>query len=312
MRGTSRSGGVVAGLLLLIAAVVLAPMAYASGLDLASRAAPKNGPGKPELKEPKFSTGFRLPASNGYTLYVSAIALPKKPGKGLVGLTARSSGAESTYGARGTVTPKRIAADFGPLGSVQMSLHRRRGMRRVHPNCGPDRHRHFSVQNGVWRGSVSFSGEGGYTAAAASVAKPTYLYGPIGCESVIGGDNIRSVALNNLGMGTSFDADQNRGPGTAVRFFGLEVERSVPISIVRQVWSVGGPETFSYDAVLTTATVAPPPPFSGQATFQREDRLGNGTLSGTLAATFPGGPTVNLTGPSRAANLSHSKVTMVP
>ena len=112
---------------------------------------------------------------------------------------------------------------------------------------------------------------------------------------------------------SSFDAYQNRGPGTTTRFRADETEFTQSLTIFREVWVKGTPDVFSYNSSLTQATVAPPAPFQGQASFAATDDRGHGTLSGTLTAVFPGNPTpVSLVGSEGKARIRYAKVTFTP
>ena len=63
-----------------------------------------------------------------------------------------------------------------------------------------------------------------------------------------------------------------------------------------------GAGAFSYDPLLRTATLAPPAPFSGRASFHRGAVLEN-RWTGNLAIDFPGRSNVPLTGPGIGASL---------
>lgn len=65
------------------------------------------------------------------------------------------------------------------------------------------------------------------------------------------------------------------------------------------------PSTFTFDNALTSAAVAPPPPFSGTATLERENRRQRGGWIGTLSASFPGVANVPLAGPTFTATMDY-------
>ena len=64
----------------------------------------------------------------------------------------------------------------------------------------------------------------------------------------------------------------------------------------------GASSAFGSDDILSSATVAPPPPFSGTGTFGHGP--GGKSWDGSLVVSFLGAPRVPLTGPSFAAWLA--------
>jgi hypothetical protein len=64
------------------------------------------------------------------------------------------------------------------------------------------------------------------------------------------------------------------------------------------------PSTFTFNRALTSATVAPPPPFIGTATLERESRKQRGSWTGDLTAPLPGAATVALAGPAFTATMN--------
>jgi hypothetical protein len=269
--------------------------------------------GRPShVRRPLRTTGFRVSGTNGYTVFVTwlpaGFAGTPTP---QVGIKAITAGAFSTYVVPGTASRTRIEAQFGALGTLDMTFHPSGRLGHYHPRCSGRRYhlkRRYLVKEGTWRGTINFTGEAGYTTVAASQAKPTYLFDPRTCESISGGKGDGGGWLSNAGTSTFFDAYQNGGPGTRTSFRAAEFEPGAAIGIYREVWVTGPPEAFTYNTALTNATVAPPPPFQGQASVQAFGKNRIGTLTGTLAASFPGGPTASLTGPDGAAHLEYAKV----
>jgi hypothetical protein len=257
---------------------------------------------------PHHATGLRVQASNGYTAFVTGLP------KGVIGPTAGvgikliTSGASATYLVPGTFGRRRIVAQFGDLGSLDVTFHPSGKLGRYHPQCTRSRYR---VKKGVWEGSINFTGDGGYTTLAATQAKPTFLFDPQVCESITGGKADGGGWLSVAGQSTFFDAYQNDGRGTSTAFRAAEFESGTPMVISREVWTTGTPQAFTYDNALTNATAQPPPPFQGLATFQSTRRNGfgrDGTFTGSLSASFPGGPTVSLTDPGSSAHIEYANV----
>ena len=74
------------------------------------------------------------------------------------------------------------------------------------------------------------------------------------------------------------------------------------MKISRAVGAIGPPADFLFDNALSTATVAPSPPFTGSASFQRNPD-GTASWTGDLATTFLGLGEVGLAGPAFKASL---------
>jgi hypothetical protein len=72
-------------------------------------------------------------------------------------------------------------------------------------------------------------------------------------------------------------------------------ERSGGISIFRHVLLFAPDAAFSFDEQLNSATLTPPAPFAGSASFQRIDDYAS-RWEGPLTVSFPGRPEVPLTG----------------
>lgn len=298
--------------LVLVAVGLIAPSAHGSTAKSLARvaatspdafqtkaSAPRSGRAVP-------STGFRLPSSNGYRIFV--VGLPKgiAARQDLVALRAETDGAFSTYVVRGDVTARAIKARIGDLGKIDMTFHPHRDTRRVKPRCWS---RHFKVRLGTWRGTISFTGESGYTSVIAERAKPTWLYGPRSCETA--NSDPTGAWLNNSTRRTFFETYQNGGPGTPTEFTATEFESSDEMGIAREVWTRGSASAFTYNRRLTKAIVDPPAPFGGSATFKQTRRPGKGTLAGDLRASFVGGPTVRLVGRRNAAYIQHGTIRIV-
>jgi hypothetical protein len=299
------------GALVLMAALATTPGAHGSTLTSPKRlAAPSLRPlQRPSThrSEPFPSTGFRLRASNGYHIFVTGYPKGAVSHHDEVSLFAKTDGAVAGYTVRGEVTSRRIRADIGTLGSIDMRFHRGKGHRHFRVACSSGR---YKGKWGAWRGKVDFTGESGYTAVSASHAKPTWLYEPSGCSSVTTGTGIRGVWLDDISAQTFFDAYQNKGRGTRTQFDATEFEASSGMDIIRQVWTHGSPSAFTYNKRLTKATAIPPAPFAGSVDFTRTRHSRKGTLKGDLTAIFPGTGPVSLVGPKNDARIQHAEVTI--
>ena len=89
------------------------------------------------------------------------------------------------------------------------------------------------------------------------------------------------------------------------------------MEIERVSRGVAGPGDFEANADLTSATISPPPPFLGTATYSGPPRPTGcpipcppplGQVSGSLQLPLPGLGVIPLTGPQVEAHLTHEVV----
>jgi hypothetical protein len=99
------------------------------------------------------------------------------------------------------------------------------------------------------------------------------------------------VNKNRANGNTRFEVETHERHGR------IEVSRS------RTLWV--GSDAFDYDPLLRTATLEPPAPFSGQASFHREAMAAR-RWSGDLTVDLPGRSGIPLTGPGVGATLVHA------
>ncbi len=234
-----------------------------------------------------------LRASHGYKASVMAF-------RGSVGLTVarKRNGREyrAQYSVKGTVTEEGLEARFGDLGSISMKF--------VPLRPGGSR--------GTFEGTIQFRGEGGYVELQASRAKGSYITlsprpaPPIAAAppASVNPDPVYALLdawSPRAGMRALASHPDERGlPG----FYASAGESYDRVGIVRSV-SVPGPTgSFTFDNDLRTATLRPPAPFSGSATFTRKAG-GRGRWLGNLVVDLPGRADVPMTGPEFRAGLSH-------
>lgn len=79
-------------------------------------------------------------------------------------------------------------------------------------------------------------------------------------------------------------------------FFAEALRTEERLALVRLATAVGSPADLLASDSLSTATVTPPTPFSGEGSFRHADD-GTKSWTGSLAVSFPGAPDVPLTGP---------------
>ena len=97
-------------------------------------------------------------------------------------------------------------------------------------------------------------------------------------------------------------AAQVRGDGRP-RFLAVDQASEGSLGIVRLAYVRGAPTAFSFDDILSSGTVSPPPPFHGSGELRRGPRNAK-SWSGPLAVSFLGAPHVPLTGTPFGAWLS--------
>jgi hypothetical protein len=252
-----------------------------------------------------FLPGFHLHA-HGYDVSVSGI------GSAAIVEVAHDHGKAATaYIARGTVTPGRIQASFGDLGSVAMRFKPsgRVSFSKPPPHChGASR---YKSRLGVFAGDFRFKGENDYVSIHARRAKGgvriplTLRCGPQGRGSERGmartsGDGFQSIEPESL------QADW-RHAVSAVSFaaigFGSDLlylasaERSEgALAKIQFAFASGPAKALSINDALTQARVTPPAPFKGTGTY-RAAPDGTTTWTGALAVNFPGSARFPLTGP---------------
>jgi hypothetical protein len=197
---------------------------------------------------------------------------------------------------------------FHPAGGVTYG-------KRHHHCVGPDR---YTIQPGVFVGSVHFRGEGGYSAAdvhrvKGKVVTPrrlrcldTFLeeFGPAGQKSAKKRAKVtRLEAFMRSGLtAILFDVSERAGKTGYV----AEIEQTVgSVGVFRGVFVKASPATFAFDRALGSASVTPPPPFSGSGSFQRT-LTGAKSWTGSLAVSFPGAANVPLTDPRFKTQLTRS------
>lgn len=283
---------VVIGLTLLALLAPLPSLAIARG----------NGP-------VQLSAQFSAKGSNGYLLSVTG-----RPNVVEILVTEANPRhgdfAVADYKVQGTTSAGKIEADLGSFGAISMRFKpsgnaQTKTLPKASKACSAPRK--VVPREGTFVGTFRFAGEADYTTVEAFEAK-----GTIGIsESVIcvaaapedsGKDRRHRPPSPYLGVTANDNhlrfAASVLTPSRRVSFIANSRETNGKVSITRFVARRGLPSSFKFDSDLSVATVTPPPPFFGTATFQRGSKGMSPTWSGSLAVSFPGAPAVLLTGPS--------------
>jgi hypothetical protein len=258
------------------------------------------------------SVNATIPGSNGYRIHVNSFRH-----RVFIDATLDRSGA--VYSAKGTVTAKRLGADLGQFGHIDMTFEPRGPARErdLPPRCRG----HYEVQRGVYRGTLSFQGEAGFTSAETEQLPGRVVTGNVRCDDrkppdpdsveTVHGTNATflDVANTRSSYGTYFSVHRKDGAKRA--FFNASVsERLGRIDVSRYAHASAPKAAFSFNLRRFSATVQPPWPFAGQG------RLGRGpggvpSWSGDLSVTLPGAGTVSLTGPAFQAELIRGAIVTI-
>jgi hypothetical protein len=270
-----------------------------------------------------------LPGSGGYS--VSVVGVNRR----LVGVSVSnltfskgaSYEASATYIARERAADERIDGHFGSRGSVSV---------RFEPEGPPEANAFPSSckteatrQEGRFIGTIRFEGENGFARARASTARGFVIRRPRAVCKRRFGD--RDLAAPETPPGTSLSALSSRYP-RAPWFSVLAEEPSRPRDIEGAEYNAGTVEkrrgmriyrsaraitlldTFAVTPLghsPATATVEPPAPFSGTATYEKRPG-GEISWSGDLAVDLPGRGKVSLADSTYRAKLCRSLACACP
>jgi hypothetical protein len=252
--------------------------------------------------------GFKLQSSNGYSIVVfGAPARRGRPAAVLIFVGGKRGSA--SYFAPARVTRTSIEAGLGDLGHIAVSFQPSGKSRTERSQCGG---RSVSFDSGDYAGTIDFHGEEGYTDVEATRARGDLKFlldaicpapGTSGIGPGLPGAELRVRPIGSQ-SGPSLSLIEN-DPRAPVRLEASIEERRGEISIERSTAMTAPRTAFDYDSPLRTATVRPPAPFSGEATFRRTAKTRN-RWTGNLTVDLPGRSGVFLTGKGLRANLFHA------
>jgi hypothetical protein len=249
------------------------------------------------------SAEFSLQGSGGSLLSIKSVE-----GKVSVSVSPRQprlgDQEVSEYAVNGSTSRDAIRADFRAFGEISVQFVpsgkvRERNLK-LPPHCdGPKK---IVRREGTFVGTIKFTGENDYTSvvateAAGSVGTPLEFFCVKGGPVTSPGSHQRIPTVLSAGMSSGrlgFEAALLRRG--RVEFSAGETSEVEGVSILRLVTKSDRSSRFRFDRDYRTATVAPPAPFSGAATFKRGSRGSKSTWSGSLSVSFPGKSDVPLTG----------------
>jgi hypothetical protein len=301
-----------------------------TAIGLGCLTVPSAAPAQPR---PPRAIQITFPGTHGYGIEVSGNV------EGTQSTVTVSTGkpfSSAKYSVRGTITPDRVHASFGRLGTVSLHLtHYRVELVRLSKSCRlPGSPAVSEVRIGTFLGRVRFHGENDYTSGSAArvegaVGEPTAIFvatgpdrhakliclggpgnakdsGPPALQATSADGAITFLALS--GTASRPDARKSAGTGRVslysgpTTFVAAESEMRGPMQISRTVISSAPAADFSFDPGFNAAALTPPAPFRGSGTFLRAAD-GSTSWSGSLAVSFPGEPNVALVGPQFTASL---------
>lgn len=221
---------------------------------------------------------------------------------------AFDSGSADYLAFDGRVKRGRVEADLGRLGRIGVRFHPSGKVRRgPTPFCRGGRE---LVRFGTFVGTIRFHGEDGYTGVDVERARgkittafsqdcdPRYPAGKKGEGSDPKPRREIVFSARSEAKGVELSATRMPGlPGFPAESLitASSQERQDGIVILRQVLLIAPNSSFAFDEGLNSASLAPPPPFTGSASFQRIDDYAS-RWEGPLSVSFPGRPAVPLTG----------------
>ncbi len=277
------------------------------------RLLPTAAAGKPGYlkSSPGYRVQLHLRGSNGYAIRIEGSR------SGSIYVIAQKRSASVAYSIADKKPGAGIAARLPGVGMVSVKFRPAGNSKQLPPpnNC---RGRGRVVRHGVFVGRLRLHGERGYTEVSAQRAKGKVVH------------SFRQVCNNNTShIHTAGDAHwallsatSRRGHGVlSVHAFKLSSLRTPgldAVSVGASTFSKRGPmlitRAVSAEAdvddlqlaeppgSLQSASLSPPSPFTGTATFQRISKTSS-TWEGPLSVELPGVGQVNLAGPEFSSSL---------
>ncbi|HVQ58738.1 MAG TPA: hypothetical protein VMS60_07505 [Solirubrobacterales bacterium] len=245
--------------------------------------------------------GFRVEASNGYTVHGIGFDGTSQEHRDELLLLVEGRNSIVLYVAPAEVNETEgegsIKADLGALGSIDLRFVPSGRAKTEAAACDSKPQR---LDSGFYEGTISLEGEEGYMRANATRAPGELrVLESLVCAELTSVSYRRTaggelVATRRSGATATQLTFSKRSPKSPATFEASIEERRGPISILRAISGRVPTGAFKYDVNRQRATVHPGSPFSGSATFNgaapRKKRI-----HGSLNVDFPGHSNVPLT-----------------
>jgi hypothetical protein len=248
---------------------------------------------------------FGVQASNGYR--VTIVANGSSDGTGDIAVLAVSTRAAAIYRTAATVTDKGVEANLGELGRISVKSVRTGRKRTVPRDCEGNRKRRIAAIR--YEGIIEFHGEEDFTDVSANSAPfdyRTYL----GFACMREGGRPPGKPLPGAFLHVHRNPEENElmlhavqpRPGSATSISVQVDKHQGEFEITRAVGIRARASALRFDPRLRKATLSPPAPFDGHATFRRSAPFGD-RWSGNLTVDLPGASDYPLTGPGLRVSL---------
>lgn len=237
----------------------------------------------------------------------------------LVVLSVFHRGAVTQYQSSARVSAGEVRAGLGRFGRIAVRFEPSGKVEKIQPfpGCTGDP---LVSSKGVFVGTIRIRGEGDFKKVDTGRAFGTVTSGgrwkcreghqpahaPEGTDKGV----LLAVARGTLEFVAVGWRSREQGPPifpderTGTLFIASTHETCGPVTVSRFAFAFGRESSFLFDEALTSATVKPPPPFHGTATFQRDPVTGAVGWTGSLGVSLIGGD-ASLTGPGFKSELEH-------
>jgi hypothetical protein len=239
------------------------------------------------------------------------------------------------YSVRGQVSPRGLRADLGPFGRVDVRFDVSSRSGGEPEGSGACHYRTELVSKGRLRGSIRLRGEGGFVRFGSNSIPARFdriFPESKGCRSTSseggeeafgsaasasrGGGFYKAIVISygHDGPRRTFFEDESFYPTSGDGHEAKDENSSLDAGFRERRGRVAVLEHAFFDAPAgfdleeldhgqVRATLAPPAPFAGTATFTRAGKGARPSLSGPLAISLPGAPGIRLTGPRNIVDL---------
>ncbi len=249
---------------------------------------------------------FTVQASNGYEVTIFSSRFSE--GLQDVAVFASSSRSTAIYRVPATVTKKSVRAEVGSLGRVAVRavpVGRKPVLLR---SC--DGEGRWKIARLAYEGVIEFHGEEGFTDVEAKRAPFDYrTFREFACAGEGGRPSGKEPTGARLDIHRPEEANELFMHATRLRS-GRATEVSVQVDdydseleTTRATKVIAGPAAFRFDPQLRSATLAPPAPFAGHATYRRDAPPAR-RWTGDLTVDLPGDSDYPLTGPGLRVTLA--------